>query len=68
MEKTSAQLNDLGVKIFQDKYRFKTREGFNISNQMIPKRFYETVSTLGKIDPEIIKEMLMLYKKKRGWP
>ncbi|MCJ7445391.1 MAG: aldehyde ferredoxin oxidoreductase family protein [Methanotrichaceae archaeon] len=68
LEKTSEQLNDLGVKIFQDKYRFKTREGFNISNQRIPKRFYETVSTLGKIDPEIIKEMLMIYKKKRGWP
>jgi aldehyde:ferredoxin oxidoreductase len=33
----------------------------------IPHRFFETVSTLGKIDPHTVEEMLQLYRKKRGW-
>jgi aldehyde:ferredoxin oxidoreductase len=67
--KTKDELNALGRRIFDEKYRFKTREGFDISaaQRRIPRRFYETVSTLGKISPETVDEMLMLYKKKRGW-
>jgi len=67
IEKTSEQLSILGEKIFYEKYRFKDRENFDLSNQRVPKRFYETVSTLGKIDPQTINEMLALYRKKRGW-
>ncbi len=58
---------NLGKRIFDEKYRFKTREGFDLSKVRVPKRFYETVSTLGKVDPQTVEEMLSLYRKKRGW-
>jgi aldehyde:ferredoxin oxidoreductase len=67
IEKTHDDLDILGRKIFDEKYKFKIREGYDISKARIPKRFYETVSTYGKIDPMIIEDMLQLYRKKRGW-
>ncbi len=65
--KTKEDLKDLGKRIFEEKYKFKAREGFDVSKARIPKRFYETVSTLGKVSPETVEEMLILYRKKRGW-
>lgn len=67
IEKTTEDLDDLGKRIFDEKYRFKTREGFDLSSVRVPRRFYETVSTLGKVDPQTVEEMLRLYRKKRGW-
>ena len=68
IEKTKEDLDELGKRIFNEKYRFKTREGFDLSKVRIPRRFYETVSTLGKVDPQTVEDMLRLYRKKRGWP
>ncbi|MDM7913174.1 MAG: aldehyde ferredoxin oxidoreductase C-terminal domain-containing protein, partial [Methanotrichaceae archaeon] len=67
INRTKEDLQDLGKRIFDEKYRFKVREGFDLSKARVPKRFYETVSTLGKIIPETVEEMLRLYRKKRGW-
>ena len=68
IEKTKEDLDELGKRIFNEKYRFKTREGFDLSKVRIPRRFYETVSTLGKVDPQTVEDMLRLYRKKREWP
>jgi aldehyde:ferredoxin oxidoreductase len=65
--RTKDDLQELGKRIFDEKYKFKVREGFDLSRARVPKRFYETVSALGKVAPETIEEMLMLYRKKRGW-
>ncbi len=65
--KTKDDLQDLGKRIFNEKYKFKTREGFDLTKTRVPRRFYETVSTLGKINPETVEEMLQMYRKKRGW-
>jgi aldehyde:ferredoxin oxidoreductase len=67
IEKTKYDLDDLGKRIFNEKYRFKAKEGFDLSKTKIPKRFFETMSTLGKIDPQTVEDMLQLYRKKRGW-
>jgi aldehyde:ferredoxin oxidoreductase len=65
--RTKDDLQELGKRIFDEKYKFKVREGFDLSTARVPKRFYETVSALGKVAPETVEEMLMLYRKKRGW-
>lgn len=65
--KTKEDLQELGRRIFDEKYRFKVREGFDLSRVRVPRRFYETVSTLGMVTPETVEEMLRLYRKKRGW-
>lgn len=65
--KSREELTELGRRIFMEKYRFKTREGFDLSKARIPRRFFETVSTLGRIDPETVEKMIALYKERRGW-
>jgi aldehyde:ferredoxin oxidoreductase len=67
IEKTRDDLNLLGRKIFDEKYRFKRGEGFDLSKVRVPKRFYETVSTMGVVDPETVEEMVEIYIDKRGW-
>jgi len=65
--RTKDDLQELGKRIFDEKYKFKVREGFDLSTARVPKRFYETVSALGKVAPETVEEMLTIYRKKRGW-
>ncbi len=65
--KTREELQDLGKRIFDEKYKFKVQEGFDLSRVRVPKRFYETVSAQGMVTPETVDEMLRLYRKKRGW-
>jgi aldehyde:ferredoxin oxidoreductase len=67
IERSSDDLHKLGEKIFLEKYRFKTAEGFDLKAARIPNRFYETISTMGKVSPETVKEMISLYRRKRGW-
>ncbi len=65
--KTKEDLQTLGESIFEEKYKFKIREGFDLSRARVPRRLFETTSTLGKVTPETVEEMLRLYRKKRGW-
>jgi aldehyde:ferredoxin oxidoreductase len=67
IERSRDDLHKLGEKIFLEKYRFKTAEGFDLSAARVPARFYETISTLGRVSPETVKEMISIYRKKRGW-
>ena len=50
INKTKDDLFDLGQRIFEEKYKFKVREGFDLSRAKVPKRFYETDLYLGKSD------------------
>ncbi len=65
--KSKDDLQDLGQRIFEEKYKFKVQEGFDLAHAHIPRRFYETVSALGTVTPETVDEMLRIYRKKRGW-
>jgi aldehyde:ferredoxin oxidoreductase len=65
IHKTREELKQLGEEIYNLKYAFKKREGFEPRRVRIPKRFYETVSQLGVISEDTVKEMMELYIKKR---
>jgi len=65
--KSRDELQELGKRIFEEKYKFKTQEGFDLSAPRIPRRFYETVSASGMVTAETVQEMLRIYRKKRGW-
>jgi aldehyde:ferredoxin oxidoreductase len=67
IEKTKEDLEILGRKIFEEKYRFKVREGFDLKKLRVPARFYETVSTVGMVDPDTIETMMKIYRERRGW-
>ena len=67
IEKSKDDLESLGERIFQEKYKFKVQEGFDLSAARVPRRFYETVSASGMVTAEMVQEMLEIYRKKRGW-
>ncbi len=65
--KSKDDLESLGERIFQEKYKFKVQEDFDLSAARVPRRFYETVSASGMVTAERVQEMLGIYRKKRGW-
>jgi len=65
--KSKDDLQDLGHRIFQEKYEFKVQEGFDLSAARVPRRFYDTASASGMVPAERVQEMLGIYRKKRGW-
>jgi len=65
--KSKDDLQDLGRRIFEEKYKFKVQEGFDLSAARVPRRFYETVSAAGMVTEESIVEMVKIYREKRGW-
>ncbi len=67
IEKTQEDLDDLGKRIFEEKYRFKRREGFDLAEIKVPKRFYDTITTMGMVDPGTVETMLEIYRERRGW-
>ena len=68
IERTPEELKRLGKQIFDEKYAFKVREGFKLSNLRIPKRFFETACASGKIEEKTVQSMLKLYIQKTGLP
>ncbi len=58
-----AELNRIGKEIYEDKYRFKTREGFTLDNLRLPKRIFETPAPAGKFDEKFIREAVGHIKK-----
>lgn len=52
----SENLLSIGEVIHREKYRFKTREGFSLDNFRLPKRIFETSSSIGKLDEEFIRK------------
>ncbi|HWR25933.1 MAG TPA: aldehyde ferredoxin oxidoreductase family protein [Methanosarcina sp.] len=66
IEKTEEDLKELGKDIFRKKYELKQKFGFKFENLTIPKRFFETASTTGKLDEERTRALIELYRKKRG--
>lgn len=64
--KTRDELEAIGREIFRAKYQFKKREGFDLTHVKVPKRFFETISQMGKIKEETISHMMQLYRDKTG--
>jgi len=59
-------LKELGRDIFRKKYELKKKFGFKFEELTLPKRFFETTSTTGKLEEDRVKRAIELYRKKRG--
>jgi len=62
---TTDQLDELGRDIFHKMYRFKLREGFDLEQERVPERLFETPTPLGMLDRQSVESVLSLYIKKR---
>jgi len=51
MPMSAEKMSEIGHAIWQAKYAFKLREGFDLQAQKVPLRIYETRSALGAIEP-----------------
>jgi len=56
-------LQRIGREIHNEKYRFKTREGFSLDTVRIPQRIFETPSPISWMDERYIKEALKYAQK-----
>lgn len=54
----------IGKEIYTDKYRFKVKCGFDIDNLSLPKRIFETPSSLGFINKDFTDEAIILLRQK----
>lgn len=58
------ELTKIGERILATKMRVKKMLGFDFSNIRLPKRFFETPSMKGKIEEDVLYNMVDLYSKK----
>jgi aldehyde:ferredoxin oxidoreductase len=65
LPKSGRELRDLGNEVFQRLYRFKVREGFNLTREVIPKRLTEIETPYGRLDPSRLREMVQQYIRLR---
>jgi aldehyde:ferredoxin oxidoreductase len=66
IEKTEEELKELSKDIFKKKYELKKKFGFKFEQITLPKRFFETASTTGKLEEERIRKAIEMYRQKRG--
>lgn len=57
------ELKILGKKIYQQKYAFKSREGFTLDNIRIPKRIFETPALIDDFDEQFMRQALSHIKE-----
>ncbi|AKB18078.1 MULTISPECIES: aldehyde ferredoxin oxidoreductase family protein [unclassified Methanosarcina] len=66
IERTEEELKELGKDIFRKKYELKKKFGFRFEDLTLPKRFFETASTTGKLEEERVRKAIEMYREKRG--
>lgn len=66
IDRTEAELEDLGKDIFRKKYELKKKFGFSFEDIALPKRFFETATTTGKLEEDRVRKAIEMYKEKRG--
>jgi aldehyde:ferredoxin oxidoreductase len=59
-------MENLGEDIFRKKYELKKKFGFRYEDITLPKRFFETVTTTGKLEEERVRKAIEMYREKRG--
>jgi aldehyde:ferredoxin oxidoreductase len=62
IERTSSDLKRLGEMIYQNRFRFKQREGFDLDRLRVPKRFFQTKSLNGMLNEKKLYEMTDIYR------
>ncbi len=60
-EMSQDELNQIGAKTLFEKNKFKFREGFKPEQMRIPRRILETITPVGYLDEEYIKEAIKYY-------
>jgi aldehyde:ferredoxin oxidoreductase len=65
IERHASGLRALGQRVYWERVRLRDRLGFRARAQDIPKRFYETPTLRGELEPERVGHMLSIYDSRR---
>ena len=66
IDRDAAALRTMGQRIYWERVRLRERLGFRASPRDIPKRFFETPTPRGQLEPERLAQMLEQYKARRA--
>lgn len=62
LEFSEDELKDLGREIYERKYQFKLREGFDIDDYPLPGRIFETPSPNNQLNREYVEQAIEYFK------
>jgi aldehyde:ferredoxin oxidoreductase len=66
IERSPAALQELGERLYWERVRLRERLGFQFRAEDVPKRFYETPTPRGQLQPERVTRMLEIYEQRRA--
>jgi aldehyde:ferredoxin oxidoreductase len=61
-----AALHALGERLYWERVRLRERLGFQYRAEDVPKRFYETPTPRGQLEPERVAHMFEIYEQRRA--
>ena len=66
IQRSADQLQAMGERIYWERVRLRERLGFEARLDDVPRRFFETPTPRGQLDPQRVARMLQLYQARRA--
>ncbi len=66
IHRSAAELQAMGERVYRERARLRERLGFQARLEEIPRRFYETPTPRGRLQPERMARMLEIYQARRA--
>jgi aldehyde:ferredoxin oxidoreductase len=66
IDRTAAELEAMGERVYWERIRLRERLGFQASLEAVPRRFYQTPTPRGQLQPQRIAHMLQVYQERRA--
>jgi aldehyde:ferredoxin oxidoreductase len=66
IKRSAAELRAMGERIYWERVRLRERLGFQARLEDVPRRFFETPTFRGQLEPERVGRMLEIYQARRA--
>jgi aldehyde:ferredoxin oxidoreductase len=66
IERSADELKAMGERVYWERIKLRERLGFQARLEDIPKRFFETPTPRGQLEPERVARLLEIYEARRS--
>lgn len=66
IQRSAGQLQAMGERIYWERVRLRERLGFQARLDDVPRRFFETPTPRGRLEPQRVAHMLEIYQARRA--
>ena len=66
IERSVAELQTMGNRIYWERVRLRDRLGFQAQLADVPRRFYETPTPRGRLEPQRVARLLGMYQERQA--